>query len=154
MEKTWDNIMSLLVSSNPQAILDLVLPGCRFIKHHRNKLPSSGRQPDAIIEAWRPIDDQFIFNGEFQTYKEKHIPERLLMYNVLLRREHHPLPVRSGVIYLIKNDQIEQPPLCWRMPGNATEKCCGSTMETQRCGRNLQTIFCAWSIQNCLQCCP
>src|SRR5690242_5477879 len=84
VEKTWDNIMSLLVSCNPQAFLDLVIPGCRFIQHHRNKLPSSGRQPDAIIEAWGPIDDRFIFNGEFQTYKEDRLAERLLMYNVLL----------------------------------------------------------------------
>lgn len=95
MEKTWDNIMSLLVSSNPQAFLDLVIPGCRFIRHHRNKLPSSGRQPDAVIETWGPIGDQFIFNGEFQTYKEDRIPERLLMYNVLLSQQHYPLLVRS-----------------------------------------------------------
>jgi hypothetical protein len=117
VEKTWDNIMSLLVSCNPQAFLDLVIPGCRFIQHHRNKLPSSGRQPDAIIEAWGPIDDRFIFNGEFQTYKEDRLAERLLMYNVLLSQQHYPLHVRSEGIYLIRNDQIDQPPLCWSMPG-------------------------------------
>jgi len=117
VEKTWDNIMSLLVSSNPQAILDLSFPGCRFIKHHRNKLRSSERQPDAVIEAWGPIDDRFIFNGEFQTYKEEHIPERLLMYNVLLSQQYRPLPVRSEVIYLMSNEKIDRPPLSWPMPG-------------------------------------
>ena len=117
MEKTWDNIMSLLVASNPQAFLDLVLPGCRFIQHYRNKLASSGRQPDAIIEAWHPRDEKFLFNPEFQTYNEDRIPDRLLMYNVLLSQQYYPLRVRSEVIYLTKNDQIEQSPLCWPMPG-------------------------------------
>ena len=109
--------MSLLVSSNPQAFLDLSFPRCRFIKHHRNKLRSSERQPDAVIEAWGPIDDRFIFNGEFQTYKEEYIPDRLLMYNVLLSQQYRPLPVRSEVIYLTSNEKIDRSPLCWPMPG-------------------------------------
>jgi len=107
-------MMSALVGSNPQAFLDLVLPGSSFIKHHRNKLGISERQPDAIIQAWHPIDKEFLFNPEFQTSKEKHIPERLLLYNILLRWQfEHLLPVRSEVIYLTKNEEIEQPPLCW-----------------------------------------
>ncbi|HEX3640954.1 MAG TPA: hypothetical protein VHV10_06670 [Ktedonobacteraceae bacterium] len=114
MAKVWDTMMSALVGSNPQAFLDLVLPGSSFRKHHRNKLGISERQPDAIIQAWHPIDKEFLFNPEFQTSKEKHIPERLLLYNILLRWEfEHVLPVRSEVIYLTKNEQIEQPPLCW-----------------------------------------
>ncbi len=117
MEKIWDNMMSALVGSNPQAFLDLVLPGCSFIRHYRNKLANSERQPDAIIEAWHPIDGRFIFNPEFQTYKEDHIPERLLLYNVLLWWQYEQLPVRSEVIYLTRNEKIEQPPLCQPMPG-------------------------------------
>jgi len=104
--------MSALVGSNPQAFLDLVLPGCRFIKHHRNKLASSERQPDAIIEAWYPIGVRFLFNLEFQTYKQAHIPEKLLLYNVLLWWQYK-LPVKSEVAYLTSNEQIDRPPLCW-----------------------------------------
>ncbi len=70
MEKTWDNIMSLLVASNPQAFLDLVLPGCRFIKHYRNKLASSDRQPDAVLEAWHPIDEQFLLTRSFKRIRK------------------------------------------------------------------------------------
>src|SRR4051812_8864029 len=109
-------MMSALVGSNPQAFLDLVLPGCRFIQHHRNKLASSERQPDAIIEAWHPRGERFLFNPEFQTYKQAYIPERLLLYNVLLWWQYK-LRVRSEVIYLIRNDQIDRPPLCWPIPG-------------------------------------
>jgi len=119
--KKWDTMMSALVGSNPQAFLDLVLPGSRFIQHHRNKLAISERQPDAIIEAWHPIDKQFLFNPEFQTYKENYIPERLLLYNVLLRWQYK-LPVRSEVIYLTRNEQIEQPPFCWPTPGKRTKE--------------------------------
>jgi len=116
--KEWDTMMSALVGSNPQAFLDLALPGCRFIKHHRNKLAISERQPDAIIEARHPVYKQFLFNPEFQTDKQDYIPERLLLYNILLRWQfEHKLPVRSEVIYLIKNEKIEQPPLCWPMLG-------------------------------------
>ena len=123
MKKVWDTMMSALVGSNPQAFLDLVLPGSSFVKHHRNKLGISERQPDAIIQARHPIDKEFLFNPEFQTSKEKHIPERLLLYNILLRWEfEHELPVRSEVIYLTKNEQIEQPPLCWPTPGKRNEE--------------------------------
>ncbi|HEX3640836.1 MAG TPA: hypothetical protein VHV10_06060, partial [Ktedonobacteraceae bacterium] len=104
--------MSALVGSNPQAFLDLVLPGCRFIKHHRNKLASSERQPDAIIEASHPIGERFLFNLEFQTYKQAHIPEKLLLYNVLLWWQYK-LPVKSEVAYLTSNEQIDRHPLCW-----------------------------------------
>ena len=112
MEKVWDTMMSALVGSNPQAFLDLVAPGCRFIQHHRNKLASSERQPDAIIEAWHWRGKRFLLNLEFQTYKEAHIPERLLLYNVLLWWQYK-LPVRSEVAYLTSNEQIDRPPLCW-----------------------------------------
>src|SRR5437588_8624561 len=119
--KVWDTMMSALVGSNPQAFLDLVLPGSSFMKHHRNKLGISERQPDAIIQAWHPIDKEFLFNPEFQTYKEGYIPERLLLYNVLLRWQYK-LPVRSEVIYLTRNEQIEQPPFCWPTPGKRTKE--------------------------------
>jgi hypothetical protein len=112
VEKVWDTMMSALVGSNPQAFLDLVVPGCRFIQHHRNKLASSERQPDAIIEAWHWRGKRFLLNLEFQTYKEAHIPERLLLYNVLLWWQYK-LPVRSEVAYLTSNEQIDRPPLCW-----------------------------------------
>src|SRR5260370_19638753 len=99
--KQWDTMMSALVGSNPQAFLDLVLPGSRFIKHHRNKLAISERQPDAIIEALHPIDKQFLFNPEFQTYKEDYIPERLWLYRILLKWPfQHKLTVRSEEVYL------------------------------------------------------
>ncbi len=104
--------MSALVGSNPQAFLDLVVPGCRFIQHHRNKLASSERQPDAIIEAWHWTGKRFLLNLEFQTYKEAHIPEKLLLYNILLWWQYK-LPVRSEVAYLTSNEQIDRPPLCW-----------------------------------------
>jgi hypothetical protein len=39
------------------------------------------------------------------------------MYNVLLSQQYHPLPVRSEVIYLVSNEKIDRPPLCWSMPG-------------------------------------
>jgi hypothetical protein len=112
VEKVWDTMMSALVGSNPQAFLDLVVPGCRFIQHHRNKLASSERQPDAIIEAWHWIGRRFLLNLEFQTYKEAYIPEKLLLYNVLLWWQYK-LPVRSEVAYLTSNEQIDRPPLCW-----------------------------------------
>jgi len=75
--KVWDTMMSALVGSNPQAFLDLVLPGSSFVKHHRNKLGISERQPDAIIQARHPIDKEFLIDREWLERRFSHMHEIL-----------------------------------------------------------------------------
>jgi len=122
VDKVWDNSLSTLVTSNPQAFLDLVFPGTKFVRHHRNKLKGTQRQPDVVMEVKRN-GRRFIINIEFQTYKDAKMAERLLLYHVLLWWHHKGLlPVKSYVIYLLANDTIAQPPLSWTAPGEDNEE--------------------------------
>ena len=51
MEKTWDNSLSTLINSHPQAFLDLLPPGARCLQQHRTKLSETQHQPDAALEV-------------------------------------------------------------------------------------------------------
>jgi hypothetical protein len=83
VEHVWDNSFSTLVSLNPQAFLDLVLPGARFIRLLRTKLKETQRQPDApmLVLGW---GSTFICNVECQAYEDREMAERMLLYEVLL----------------------------------------------------------------------
>ena len=120
MEKVWDNSLSTLINSHPQAFLDLLLPGAVCLHHHRTKLGGTQRQPDAVLEVKR-YGETFIFNPEFQSAQDKEMAERLLLYHMLLwgqhRRQDVSLPVRSCVVSLWKKAQMAPSPLLWTQPG-------------------------------------
>ena len=120
MEKTWDNSLSTLINSNPQAFVDLLLPGAVCLYHHRTKLSGTQRQPDAVLEVER-YDKPFIFNPEFQSAHDKEMAGRLLLYHMLIWgefcRQDKSLPVRSCVVSLWKKAQVAASPLLWTQPG-------------------------------------
>jgi hypothetical protein len=120
VEKTWDNSLSTLVNSHPQAFLDLLLPGAVCLHHHRTKLSGTQRQPDAVLEVER-YGEIFIFNPELQSSQDKEIAERLLLYHMLLWSQHRSkdrsLPVRSCVVSLWKRAKVAASPLLWTQPG-------------------------------------
>jgi len=124
MEKMWDNSLSTLVNSNPQAFLDLLLPGARYLQHHRTKLSGTQRQPDVVLEVER-YSEIFIFNPEFQSSQDKKMAERLLLYHMLLwdefqRKEEYKnrdLAIRTCVLALLERTKIPPSPLLWIQPG-------------------------------------
>ncbi len=128
-DKPYDTMMSALIGRNPQAFLDLLYPGSRFVKHHRNKLANSQRQPDAVIEAVRiKTGKSFLAQPEIQTNPDEEIAERLALYQVLLRWDYRQrseaesnnakvwIPVSSCVLHLTKAHKDLQVPLQWRAP--------------------------------------
>ncbi len=115
MEKVWDNSLSALINSNPQAFLDLLLPGATCLHQHRTKLKGMQRQPDAVLEVER-YGEMFIFNPEFQSAQDTAMGERLLLYHVLLWDEYK-LPVRTCVLALLPRAKIPLSPLLWTQPG-------------------------------------
>ena len=123
-EKIWDNSLSFLINGNPQAFLDLLLPGARCLQLHRTKLGRSQRQPDALLEVER-YDEIFIYNPEFQSSQDTKMAERLLLYHILVwdefqRREEYKkknLAVRSCVLALFERAKIPPSPLLWTQPG-------------------------------------
>jgi hypothetical protein len=120
VEKIWDNSLSLLVNSHPQAFVDLLLPGARYLQNHRTKLSGTQRQPDAVLEVER-YEKSFIYNPEFRSGKDQEMAERLLLYYMLLwsqfRLQGKLLPVRSCVVSLWKKAKMTPPPLLWIRPG-------------------------------------
>jgi hypothetical protein len=120
VEKVWDNSLSTLINSHPQAFLDLLLPGAVLLCQHRTKLSGTQRQPDAVLEVHR-YSETFIFNPEFQSSQDTEMAERLLLYHVLLWSEHRrqdtSLPVRSCVVSLWKKAKVAPSPLLWTQPG-------------------------------------
>lgn len=125
MDKTWDNSLSTLVNSNPQAFLDLLLPEARCLQQHRTKLSGTQRQPDAVLEVER-YNKSFIYNPEFQSSQDQEMAERLLLYHLLLwsqfRRQGRSLLVRSCVVSLWKKAQVTPSPLLWMQPGEPPEQ--------------------------------
>jgi len=124
-EKKYDNMMSALIGRNPQAFLDLLYPRSRFVKHHRNKLANSQRQPDAVIEALCiETGKLFLAQPEIQTNPDEEIAERLALYQVLLRWDYRQrseskvwIPVSSAVLHLTKAHKDLQIPLYWAATG-------------------------------------
>jgi len=129
-KKQYDNMMSALIGRNPQAFLDLLYPGSRFVKHHRNKLANSQRQPDAVIEAMRiKTGKRFLAQPEIQTDPDETIAERLALYQVLVRWDHYKrrseseseskvwIPVSSSVLHLTKAHAELQIPYALDSPG-------------------------------------
>ena len=78
MEKVWDNSLSMLVNSNPQAFLDLLLHGAVVLGQHHTKLGGTQRQPDVVLEVAR-YHEIFLFNPEIQSAQDKKMAERLLL---------------------------------------------------------------------------
>ncbi len=114
-DKPWDNSMSLLIRANPQAFLDLLFPETYCLRQHRTKLKNTQRQPDAVLEVQRH-GEQFIANVEFQASGDHEMPQRLLLYAILLLREHK-LSISSFAIYLFRDKSVKLAPFSMKTPG-------------------------------------
>ena len=92
------------------------------MKHHRNKLSDTQRQPDAVIEAVQiQTGKLFLAQPEIQTEPDNEMAERLALYQVLLRWDYKKrykmwLPVSSSVLHLTKAHKDLQVPLHWTAP--------------------------------------
>jgi hypothetical protein len=121
VEKIWDNSLSLLVNSHPQAFVDLLLPGAMCLQNHRTKLSGTQRQPDAVLEVIR-YDELFMFNPEFRSaYDLKWLEERFShmdddiligspVYRWIIERGHEEekaqglAQVRQAVVDFVRDD--------------------------------------------------
>ena len=116
MAKTWDQNMRALVHFDPQTFVDFVLPGAQYVHQRAEKLPNRQLEVDALLDAV-VCGEEILVHIEFQAYNDTNMPERLLKYNVLARTEYKK-PVRSYVIWLLKDGPVHPSPLCWMAPGH------------------------------------
>jgi hypothetical protein len=116
MPQEWDRSMYYLIMVDPQAYLDLILPGLRYLGCLPEKLEGPYLVMDALlktetIEGRHPL----LVHLESETYHNPKMPERLLEYNKAAR-EKHKADVISGVFHLQGDTAIEPSPLVWETP--------------------------------------
>jgi predicted transposase/invertase (TIGR01784 family) len=119
MAKPWDEAMKKVVAASPQAFVDWLFPGGRFIELVTTELPKKTEEPlrsDNCLAM--ELDGQpCVAHLEFQSTQDPEMPERLLEY--ALRITRHDLqrrPVYSCVIYVRPVGEVQQPPLVWEYP--------------------------------------
>jgi hypothetical protein len=138
MDKPYDGLMKMLVRRNPQAFLDLLYPGSRFVRFHDTKLGNTQRQPDAMIEArWPETGAHFLAQPEFQTYPDSKIAERQLLYRALIlwqpEQELKKLPVWCKTLNLTKEPEGYSSPLRLTIPGPDGEQVSGVEFHCESC---------------------
>jgi predicted transposase YdaD len=104
-----------MVHFDPQTFVDFVLPGAQYVHQQPEKLKNWQLEVDALLDVVIG-GEEILVHIEFQTYNDSNMAERLLQYNVLARSEYKK-PVRSYVIWLLKDGPVCQSPLCWMAPG-------------------------------------
>src|SRR5262249_39116835 len=112
----WDRSMYYLIMVDPQAYLDLMVPGLRFLGCLPEKLEGHFLVMDVLlktetIRGKRPL----LVHLESETYHNAKMPERLLQYDQATR-EKYGEEVISGVFHLQNDTAIGPSPLTWGTP--------------------------------------
>ncbi len=116
MAQEWDRSMYYLMTIDPQAYLDLILPGLRYL----GSLPEKLEGPYLIMDVLLKTETirgrhPLLVHLESETYHNPKMPERLLEYNKAAR-EKYKADVISGVFHLQGDTAIEPSPLIWKTP--------------------------------------
>jgi hypothetical protein len=113
MPQEWDRSMYYLMTIDPQAYLDLILPGLRYLGCLPEKLEGPHLVMDVLLKT-ETIEEKhpLLVHLESETYHNPKMPERLLEYNKAAR-EKYKADVISGVFHLQGDTAIEPSPLIW-----------------------------------------
>ena len=116
ISQEWDRSMYYLMTIDPQAYLDLILPGLRYL----GCLPERLEGPHLVMDVLLKTETikgrhPLLVHLESETYHNSKMPERLLEYNKAVRKKYKT-DVISGVFHLQNDTAIEQSPLVWETP--------------------------------------
>jgi predicted transposase/invertase (TIGR01784 family) len=114
MATPWDDTLKTLVRTSPQAFVDWIAPGARFVGERRCELKNWKLEVDSLLDVMVG-EELMLLHIEFQSRNDAEMGDRLLRYNVLIRGEYK-LPVLSCVIYLFRVGTIQRSPWIWRLP--------------------------------------
>ena len=116
MPGPWDEMMKHLIESHPQDFVSWVLKGARVEGILKQELQQT-LYADSLIKV--VVEEQSaIVHFEFQSVRDPHMGERVLLYNLLAARLNNYIPVWSYVIYLRPDVNIEESPSVRLFPGN------------------------------------
>ncbi len=106
--KSWDSTLKRLIHVNPNEFVQWLIPNATYLSEQPSELESLQREVDVMLQVM-VSGQRMLLHIEFQTYNDRDMAERLLLYNVLARNAHK-LPVFSCVIYLLKDGVVPQSP--------------------------------------------
>ena len=106
--KSWDSTLKRLIHVNPNEFVQWLIPNATYLSEQPSELESLQREVDILLQVMMN-GQRMLLHIEFQTYNDRDMAERLLLYNVLARNAHK-LPVFSCVIYLLKDGVVPQSP--------------------------------------------
>jgi predicted transposase YdaD len=108
MAKTWDSILKLLVGSNPQDFVSLLLPGAQYLGVVERELHARSIEADLLYRVARN-GLELILHVEFQRRRDPEMGRRLWEYNAQTTIMNR-VPVWSFVIYLVRDGVVAESP--------------------------------------------
>jgi predicted transposase YdaD len=115
MATLWDTVCKVFARSYPYALFRLFNIAGTFVQARATELKDINRNVDNLLEVVSS-GQHMLLHIEFQSSKDATMAERLLEYNVLIRRQQN-LPVLSCVLYLSPGGTVPISPLRWNVPG-------------------------------------
>ena len=107
MADNWDVMIKVLIGSNPQDFVSLLLPGARFRETLDKELHAHTIKADILMLVdWHEHDT--ILHVEFQRRRDGDISKRMWEYNAMTTIQHQR-PTASFVLYLIPDGNVPDP---------------------------------------------
>ena len=104
---TWDVVIKVLVVSNPQDFVSLLLPEARFREFLDKELHARTIQADILMRV--DLDDEeMILHVEFQRRRDVEMSKRVWEYNAMTTIQYQRLTA-SFVLYLIPDGNVPDP---------------------------------------------
>lgn len=119
--KRWDRCTKLLMRMAPQSLVSFLVPSAVFEQVVDRELQVPSLSADGLCKVtWR--GEQIILHVEFQKKRDADMGWRMWVYNALINM-HTNLPVRSVVIYLVKQGSLIESPYVIPLPdGQPTQR--------------------------------
>jgi hypothetical protein len=106
---TWDDLIKVLITANPQSIISFLFPGAQFLENLNTELRNPIRNvvADFLLKVlWMGLE--IILHLEFQRHAEEVMPKRVWEYNVLSTYIYQR-PTLSFVVYFVEEANIAEP---------------------------------------------
>jgi hypothetical protein len=106
---TWDDLIKVLITANPQSIISFLFPGAQFLENLNTELRNPIRNvvADSLLKVvWMGLE--IIVHIEFQRHAEGVMPRRVWEYNVLSTYVYQR-PTLSFVVYFVEEANIPEP---------------------------------------------
>lgn len=120
----YDQAMKLIIAADPLAISKFILhyaeveiqaTGLTVVAMLNTEFEGYEVEADGLLLLRTSNGEEILLHIEFQSARDKTMPDRQLEYCLRARKKYGPLPIISCVIYLRPDGSVLEPPLCWQL---------------------------------------